>query len=162
MWELMKRFVLEEKAGGVIEDALAGEPFVGVRGVAPADEKVTAVDGVVAPVGDVMDEEVRFVGQEGWGGGFRGVAQRGGSGDVALEEVKVEGGVEFSTAAAVLMGEVEAAGVTEDLQDGERADVGWLELEGSLELEVAGAEPDPVAGAEAGGVFRMVPKEGAK
>ena len=53
--KLVESLVLKEEAGGLVKDAGSGKPFVGVGSVIPADEEVSAIDGVVGPVGDVVD-----------------------------------------------------------------------------------------------------------
>jgi hypothetical protein len=102
--KLVQGFVLEEEAGGLVEDAGSREPFIGVGRVVPADEEVPAVDGVVGPVGDVVDDEVGFLGEEGWWVGCCGVSEGAGSRDVTFEEVKVEGGVKLAATTAVVLG----------------------------------------------------------
>ena len=101
MRKLVKGLVLEEEAWGFVKDAGSGKPFIWVGSVIPADEEVTTVDGVVGPVGDVMDVEVGVFGEEGWWVRVGGVPEGGGSRNISFEEVEIEGGVQFAATTAV-------------------------------------------------------------
>jgi len=151
---------LMEEARSVLENTVAVEPFRFVVRDGPLDAEVSTVGGVVVPVVDCVDVWVGFVGGE-WGEAVcvADGAEVAGALDEFLEEVKVKSVVHLAAGALVGGGEIEFAGVAEDVEDTEGPDVGGLELGWGLEPDVAGAEPDAVARLEGGGGGGMVFEE---